>query len=266
MDVREAAQRWADALRAPTDEHKEALAPVLAEGVVAVSPLGAQEGREAVLHSVGSSLLADQLAAATWSEPVSEGAGAVLTARFGAGAPVGGVSIRLGFDGEGRIARVETTLIPGPPPTPVPIALTDAMRDAVNGALANRTPVMVAYADAEGQPHLSFRGTTQAHGPSRLAMWIRDPKGGLLTAIETNPRLALMYRDPATRTTYQFHGRARAEPDPEEADAIYEQSPELERNMDPQRRGVAVVIDLDRVEGRDAGGPVLMVRGADAEG
>jgi hypothetical protein len=41
---------------------------------------------------------------------------------------------------------------------------------------------------------------------------------------------------------------------------VYDGSPTLEQNMDWRKRGNAVVVDLDRVEGRDAAGPVFMAR------
>jgi hypothetical protein len=134
------------------------------------------------------------------------------------------------------------------------------MRLAVNGALVNRTPITVAYVDRIGQPHLSLRGTTQVFSEDQLAIWIRNAEGGLLSAIESNPRLTLLYRDPATRTTYQFYGRGRSDRADETADHVYSNSPEVERNLDPQRRGIAVIIDLDKVEGRDASGAILMER------
>lgn len=260
MDGIEAAQRWTEALSAPTEAHKAALAEVLAPGVVSATPLGVTEGSAAVLEGFGSSPLAEALASASWSEPVDDGGAVTTTATFAPGSPVGGLSLRFEFDEAGRVARVDTGVVAAPPPEPVPVKLTDAMASSVNGALANRTPVIVAYVDAEGQPHLSFRGSTQVFSEDQLALWIRAPEGGLVSALGHNPKLALFYRDPATRTAYQFHGRAHLEGDPEVAERVYSNSPEPERNADPERRGVAVVVDVDRVEGRDAGGPILMRR------
>jgi general stress protein 26 len=262
MDQTEAARRWAEALSRPTEEHKEALAGVLADGVVSATPLGVTEGVSDVLAGFGRSPLAEHLEKATWTEPVEEGDDMVVTVTFAPGAPVGGLSLRFRFDQAGRIARADTALLPAPPPEPKPVKLTEAMRASVNGALLNRTPVMVAYVDPDGQPHLSFRGSTQAFSDDQLAIWVRAPQGGLVSAIEHNPRLALFYRDPETRTAYQFHGRAHVERDAATADTVYANAPEPERNIDLQRRGVAVVVDIDRVEGRDADGPILMSRDA----
>lgn len=141
-----------------------------------------------------------------------------------------------------------------------PVDLSGAIAAAVNGAFMNRTPVTVAYVDANGQPHLSLRGTTQVINDQQLALWARNPEGGLPGALAAQPRLALMYRDPATRTSYQFHGPGRLVTDAALRDRIFDNSPELERGMDPDRRGAAIVIDVTRVEGRDERGVFVMQR------
>src|SRR5437762_549786 len=93
---------------------------------------------------------------------------------------------------------------------------TDAALEALrphlaDGALLNRTPILVAYVDSAGWPHLSLRGTTQVFSPTQLALWVRDPEGGILKAIPNHPEVALWYRDTANRTTYQFAGRAHVD-------------------------------------------------------
>ena len=91
--------------------------------------------------------------------------------------------------------------------------------------------------DATGQAQLSYRGSTQVFGSDQLAMWIRDPAGGLPSALPANPRLTLMYRDPAKRVTYQFYGRGRVVDDAAVRTTVFDSSPERERNFDPERRG-----------------------------
>jgi hypothetical protein len=144
--------------------------------------------------------------------------------------------------------------------TPGGIALTDDLAQAVNSALESGKPITVAYVDAEGQPHLSFRGSTHTHSPDQLAIWVRNPEGGILTAVERNPRLTLMYRDPETRTMLMFYGRGRVETSEDAHRTVYDQSPERERQADPDRKGKPVVIELDRVEGRTPAGPIRMSR------
>jgi hypothetical protein len=131
----------------------------------------------------------------------------------------------------------------------LPLELSEEIVAAVNGAYEAGMPVLVAYVDADGWPHLSYRGTTQAFGPQQLAVWARNPEGGLPTNIVERPRVTLLFRNPQTRQTYVFYGHARLASDPETNEAVYERAPERERAMDPERRGVAVIVDLDRVDG-----------------
>jgi len=116
----------------------------------------------------------------------------------------------------------------------------------------------VGYVDAGGRPQLSYRATVQVLDPGRLSMWVREPEGGLVRALATNPNLACFYSDRAAGITLQFYGRAHVESDDAIRAQTYDRSAKPERDMDWRRRGVAVVIDVDRVEGRDSGGRVLM--------
>src|SRR5207302_2045876 len=156
----------------------------------------------------------------------------------------------------------DTTMIPAPPPAETAVHLTDTIAEALAAALANGTPVMVAYVDGEGRPQLSYRGTTQVLSEDQLGLWARNPEGGIVKALPNNPNVTLFYRDPATRTNYQFHGRGHVDDTPSIRGRIFDGSPEPERNFDPQRRGVAIVVDVDAVDGRDANGPIRMRRSA----
>jgi len=132
---------------------------------------------------------------------------------------------------------------------------------AINGSFANGTPVVMAYVDGEGKPHLSFRGTAQVLDAQTMAVWARNPEGGLPGAVAANPNVSLLYRDGATRTTYILTGRAHVDDSEEMHNRVYDNSPEFERALDPERKGKAVVIDVDLVQGRDAEGAFRMQRG-----
>lgn len=54
--------------------------------------------------------------------------------------------------------------------------------------------------------------------------------------------------------------RSTIEDDPAARAVIFDNSHPRERQMDFRRRGVAIVVDLDRVEGRGPEGRLLMVR------
>jgi hypothetical protein len=140
-------------------------------------------------------------------------------------------------------------------------AIPDSLTERINSALASGLPMLLAYVNAAGQARLSFRGSIYQYSPDQLALWIRDPEGGLLTALPANPKLTLLYRDPAARTTVTFYGRGRVETDPTAATAIYDAIPEQEQKADPERKGRALIVDLDQIQGRTADGPLNLKRG-----
>jgi hypothetical protein len=92
---------------------------------------------------------------------------------------------------------------------------------------------------------------------------VRNSDGVFLDSIGSNPKVALMYRDEEKKTTFQFQGRAKISTDEAARTRIYEKMAEAERNHDYARTGVALIIDLDRVEGwfgMSPDGPVNRVR------
>jgi hypothetical protein len=94
----------------------------------------------------------------------------------------------------------------------------------VSGKISFSALMMVAYSDDDGEIHLSFRGTIQAYSDDQLAVWARDPGGGLPRHIAARPKVTLFYHDPKTRTTYTFYGRARITDDPGTRAVIFENS------------------------------------------
>jgi hypothetical protein len=131
------------------------------------------------------------------------------------------------------------------------IELTDEMRRRLATALTDGWPVIAASVHPDGRPKLSFYGSTQVHDRETLAIWVRNPESGLLRRIATNPHLAFVYRNGAERIFWQFEGRASVSDDPAVCAAVYEASPAPERDRDPDRKGTAVLVTVDRVTGRD---------------
>jgi hypothetical protein len=133
---------------------------------------------------------------------------------------------------------------------------------AVDAAATRGHTLVLGYVDGAGNPSLSFRGSTLVHGPQQLAVWARNPSGGLVAAIADHPQVSLLFYEsggPGPRYL-SFSGRARV--DPSANDAVYEGMVELERSQDPERGGVAVIIDVDAVNGFDSDGPFRMERDA----
>ncbi|HEV2310508.1 MAG TPA: pyridoxamine 5'-phosphate oxidase family protein, partial [Acidimicrobiia bacterium] len=244
----------------PTDDAVRALAAVLRADATVITPFGRATGPAAVGELLGVPRLRGTLGAATWGPPRRDGATTTVEAVLPPGAPAAAIRSTITVDADEMITGVVQEVVAAPPPEPTALVLPAEVRDDVNGALVNGTPVVVAYVDAGGAPHLSLRGSTQANGDDRLALWIRDPGGGLLRAIAERPILALFYRDGGRGRTYQFTGRARVAEDAATRDAVYAGQPEAERNLDPYQRGVAVIVDLDSVEGIGAAGRFRLER------
>jgi hypothetical protein len=138
------------------------------------------------------------------------------------------------------------------------IQLDDDTREAINGAFAARNFVVLGYVGDEGAPHLSFRGSTQVFGPDQLAIWVRNPDGGLVRAVRTRPKVSLLYRSSEPRRILTFTGRGRVEPGAN--DVVYANAHPAERDRDPEKKGVALIVDLDDVSGFGPSGPIRMTR------
>jgi hypothetical protein len=257
-DRDQAVRQFLEAATSGADDAFAALADDLAADVTVTGPLGTGTGREPALAAIRQ--VQPMLAAATWSEPSVDGDAIKATATLPPGSVLGTAALTFRFDDDGRIADVRQALTPGAPPPPIAVDLDGEIAELVNGALDNGTPIIAAYVDRDGQPQLSLRGTTQVYSPDQVALWIRDPLGGLVRALPDSPRLSFFYRDPGRRTFLQIQGRGRVDADPQVRDVVFDNSPEREQAIDPERLGVAVVVDVDRVQGRLAGGAVNMAR------
>jgi predicted pyridoxine 5'-phosphate oxidase superfamily flavin-nucleotide-binding protein len=129
-----------------------------------------------------------------------------------------------------------------------PLAFDDEIRDAIASAFATGNFVTVAYVDADGWAHVSRRGTTQVLDDTTLALWARKRNDGLAVSILERPQVTLFYLDLADRgVVYTFYGHARIADDPGTAERVWNGSPERERQQDPDRSGVPILIDVDRV-------------------
>jgi hypothetical protein len=255
-----AVEAYLAALGAADESLARALGPALADDILVQTNFSRAQGREAAITHLTEPRTAGLIAAGLrWSPPHTDGDRVVVTGALPETAPFGGLELVFEFAGD-AIRRVEQQTLPPAPLPPRRLRLTPEIRAAVDGALDNQTPMLIAYIDDADQIHLSFRGTIQAYSNDQLALWARDPEGGLPRNIAARPKVTLFYHDAARRTTYTFYGRARITPDPENRTVIFENSHPREQQADFRRRGVAIVVDLDRVEGRDSGGRLLMQR------
>jgi hypothetical protein len=132
---------------------------------------------------------------------------------------------------------------------PDAVNLTGDITAAIDGAMLRGHPLAVAFVRDDGSASVSFRGGTYVHSSTQLAIWVRKRDTGLAAAIAERPRVSLVFLEgegPGARYL-AIEGRARIAPelDQEAYDAIVEP----ERQQDPDRNGVAVVVDVDSVTG-----------------
>jgi uncharacterized pyridoxamine 5'-phosphate oxidase family protein len=196
---------------------------------------------------------------APWSNPTSNGQDSLqVVADIGSGL-LSSSTLTFFFNDRDQIKRVEQVNKGGSPATTTD-RIPDFVKGIVNSALANNTPLIVAYTDENGAPNLSLRGSTQVYSDTQLSIWVRHANGGMANALKKNPRMALMYRNPPARTNLTFEGRAHFETDEEVRNRVFDLAPEVEQKHDPGRIGAALIIDIERLMGNTPRGGVRMQR------
>jgi len=132
--------------------------------------------------------------------------------------------------------------------------LTGEIAEAINGAAERGPALVLGYVADDGTASLSYRGSTQVISDDELAVWARKADEGLALAIRARPSVSLIYfsRDTPGPAYLSIKGRARLAPELNET--VYEGMIAGERAQDPERKGVAIVIDVDDVVGLGAQG------------
>src|ERR1700685_4062201 len=100
------------------------------------------------------------------------------------------------------------------PPVLTQLKLSPARKETVNTALERGRMLSVAYVSPEGRPELSFRGSVQAYSDTQLAIWVRNPEGGILKAATSgHPHITLLYGElgAQSKAFVTFRGRGRVE-------------------------------------------------------
>jgi hypothetical protein len=144
---------------------------------------------------------------------------------------------------------------------PDTLDLTGDIAAAVDGAALRGATLALAYVREDGSPSVSFRGSTQVHGPAELALWARKRDAGLAVAIAKEPRVSFVYYGPdgPGPMFLAIEGRARVAPELNEQ--VWAAMIDGERQQDPERQGVAILIDVDSVAGAGAEGYFQQSRG-----
>ena len=137
------------------------------------------------------------------------------------------------------------------------VSLTEEMQQAINDAFVDGYPIIWSSVGADGQPILTFFGTTQAYSDHEIAIWMRTPERGFLGRIAENPKATMLYRNTESKASFQIHVEAKRVDDPTVKQTVWSSAAEREREQDPEMKGTAVVAEIVRVIQR---GAVLMQR------
>jgi uncharacterized protein len=108
--------------------------------------------------------------------------------------------------------------------------------------------MLVATASKDGSPNLAFKGSVMVWDKDHLAFWERA-HGEKLAHLAQNPKIALVYRNRDAGKNWRFWGEATLLPDGEVREGIMGRTFQAELDRDPERKGIAVLIRVDRVSG-----------------
>lgn len=138
----------------------------------------------------------------------------------------------------------------------MPIALTDEMKAAFETSLADGMPVIFATANGSGMPDIAFKGSAMVFDSEHIAYWERA-LGTTFTNLTENPGTCLLYRNPGTRVAWKMFGEAKVLTEGPVRQQVMDRTIQFELDRDPERKGAAVLIRIDRVL---QAGKVLMER------
>ncbi|MGE5597227.1 MAG: pyridoxamine 5'-phosphate oxidase family protein [Hyphomicrobiales bacterium] len=126
------------------------------------------------------------------------------------------------------------------------IEFTDEIVEALNNSFADRMFVMLGTASASGQPDIAFKGSAMAWDREHIAYWERS-LGTSFRNLQENPKCCLMYRNPEKRIGWKFIGEAQVLTEGELREQVMARTVEFELSRDPERKGAAVIIRIDRI-------------------
>jgi general stress protein 26 len=134
------------------------------------------------------------------------------------------------------------------------VKLTPLIGELLDKALADGAACLIGTASKDSRPQISPRGSVAVFDEQTLCYWERGNRSSR-AQIEENPQVVVYYRNPARAAEIpfpgaglRFHGRARVVDDGELRDRVWNRTIAAEQARDPDRKGVAVLIDVDFAE------------------
>lgn len=126
------------------------------------------------------------------------------------------------------------------------INFTEQMRDAIDKAFSEGQFMLVATAAKDGEPDIAFKGSVMVWDDDHLAFWERA-RGQTLRNMQENPKVCVLYRSRERGVAWKFFGEADLYDDGDLRAGVMARTVQAELDRDPERKGAAVVIRIDRI-------------------
>ena len=126
----------------------------------------------------------------------------------------------------------------------MPIALTE-YAEAINNALAEGIFCVLSTCGEAG-PDIGFKGSMQVFDADHLCYWERT-LGWHLANLRSDPRVAILYFSRERGKYLRLYGRAELHEDDAAREQIMARTPGPELEKDRERRGIGVLIRVDRL-------------------
>ena len=137
---------------------------------------------------------------------------------------------------------------PSAPPEVTDIDLTK-WADAINNALADGTPCLLATADDQGRPDIAFKGSMMVFDKDHLAWWERS-LAEQIEQVAKNPHIVVLYRNTTEHRRIphmRLYGDATVHRAGDTREQVMAKTVQRELDQDPERKGFAVVVQVNRV-------------------
>ena len=118
--------------------------------------------------------------------------------------------------------------------------------DAINNALAEGAPCVVATNGESGIPDIGYKGSVTVYDKDNLAYWERT-RGQTLENLRRSPGIAVLFFNRNRGKMLRFFGNATVLDEGPVREKIMAQTPQPELDRDPERKGVGVLIRVETV-------------------
>ena len=118
---------------------------------------------------------------------------------------------------------------------------------------------LVGVVQPNGYAQISPRGSTMVYDDQHLALWERG-KGSTNKLLQDGTKVTVFLRKPALREAgilpkggvARFYGTAKMHKSGEAYDKVWQKLVQTEKDRDPQKKGYAVLIKVERAEDLDS--------------